>query len=67
MEADDEGGEKELNTEFLVQEALTRIPPPDVEIAFELRPWDIEEEKLVDEFMAEGCGCRRWDGKACSL
>lgn len=58
------GGEQD--TEFLVQEAMTRLPSRG-EVLLDLRPSDVAENHFVEEFMSHGCSCKRWGGKACSL
>ena len=39
-----------------VQEVMRGLP--DSDIAVELRECDVEEDKLIEEFMKVGCGCR---------
>lgn len=56
----------ELDTEQLVQEAMTRLPLELGEVPIELRPCDITEDLVVEEFMSRGCSCTKWNGKACS-
>ena len=51
------------DTQELVNEALRRVPS---DVLIELRPCDIEEDKVVEDFMSKGCGCKKWNGKACS-
>ena len=65
--ADDHGdyGERSNYTEFLVEEAMTRLPNIS-EVSIELRPCDVDETGMVQQFMQRGCGCRKWDGKPCS-
>ena len=62
-------GEEDLqvvdDNECLVQEALRQVPPwADVEVDF--RQLDIDEDSVVEDFMRESCGCKKWDGKPCS-
>ena len=62
-------GEEDLqvvdDNEHLVQEALRQVPPwADVEVDF--RQLDIDEDSVVEDFMRESCGCKKWDGKPCS-
>ena len=59
------GEEDDLDTEQLVEEALSQIPPG-ADIGLELRPCDVEEEQKVDEFMSLGCGCKLSNGSPCS-
>ena len=62
----DDGGDERLNDiDFSVQEAMRRLPGV-VEVSLELRPCDIDENVVVEQFMHRGCGCRKWDGKPCS-
>ena len=53
------------DTEFLVAEAMSRLPPG-AEVSLELRPCDIDEDRVVEDFMRRGCSCRKWGGKPCS-
>ena len=62
-ESDGDGDVRD--TEFLVAEAMRRLPPA-MEVSLELRPCDIDEDRVVEEFMRRGCSCTKWGGKACS-
>ena len=37
-----------------------------MEMSLELHPCDIDEDRVVEEFMRRGCSCTKWDGKPCS-
>ena len=37
-----------------------------MEMSLELRPCDIDEDRVVEEFMRKGCSCTKWSGKPCS-
>ncbi len=60
---DEEFGE--VDTEEVVGEAMQRISNVS-EVPIELRPCDISENQLVEEFMSNGCSCTKWSGKPCS-
>ena len=64
-ESDGDGDGDVRDTEFLVAEAMRRLPPG-MEVSLELRPCDIDEDQVVEEFMRRGCSCTKWGGKACS-
>ena len=61
FESDD--GDEPPDTEALVAEALQR-QPSGLEVPFELRPCDVEDEQRIEQFQ---CSCKRWGGKQCSL
>ena len=55
-----------VNTDEYVQEALDRARVHS-DIAIELLPTDIKEDKVVSDFMSTGCGCKKGiGGKPCS-
>ena len=55
-----------VNTDEYVQEALDRARIHS-DIAIELLPTDIKEDKVVSDFMSIGCGCKKGiGGKPCS-
>ena len=55
----------ELDTEEEVEEAMSRIILGE-DVPIELRPCDIDEDRLVEEFMSKECGCLKNEGKAYS-
>ena len=44
---------------------MSRLPPG-AEVSLDLRPCDIDEDRVVEDFMRRGCSCRKWGGKPCS-
>ena len=74
---EDRVDEEELDTEEAVEEAIELDTEEEVEEAMshiilgeddpiELRPCDIDEDRLVEEFISKECGCLKNEGKACS-
>ena len=63
-EAESENEEIIDDTDFLVQEAINRVPLGDVSIDY--RQCDMDEDVLVEDFILRGCGCMKWNGKCCS-
>jgi hypothetical protein len=53
------------DTDQLVQEALTLVPPG-VEVPIDFMPSDYDEDWVVEDFKQQGCGCKLWKGKPCS-
>ena len=51
-------------TDILVNEAMHRLP--NSEVSLDLSPKDIEEVKLVADFMTRCCNCTKWNSKSCS-
>ena len=52
-----------VDTDKRVEEAMQRAQGM---ITTDLRPNDIQEDKLVSDFVSAGCGCSKWKGKQCS-
>ena len=65
-EGEEEEQQQQLDTEQLVQEAMERVPFGNGDVPIELRPIDLDEDRLVECFMDAGCGCTKWNGKPCS-
>jgi hypothetical protein len=53
------------DTEAMVQEAMRRLPPG-LQLSTELRPCDISEDQVVEDFMQRGCLCKKFKGRFCS-
>ena len=64
-DGDDQWREEMEDREFLVQEAMRRIPL-NVDVPIDLRPSDIKDDQLVENLMNTGCGCTKWNGRGCS-
>ena len=63
--ASDEDLEAVDDTDSLVEEAL-RLIPAEADVEVEFRPMDYDEDWVVEDFMGESCGCKKWNGKPCS-
>ena len=57
-----DGDEQSNNTEELVEEAMHRITFGGGDVPVELRPIDLDEDRLVEE---SGCGCKMTEGGPC--
>jgi hypothetical protein len=64
MESDESESEEVSDRAELLKGAMLKFSPKEVEL--EARAMDIKERRCVEEFMAKGCGCRKWGGKMCS-